>query len=70
MILSKQDDGSKRATSQCLRNKRIEWNGMNKGKQDLEGARLQQKLERSCWKTNNKKNKLNMFLWNTSRIMR
>ena len=43
---------------------------MNEGKQDLEVARLQQKLERSCWKTNNEKNKLDMVLWNTSQIMR
>ena len=34
-----------------------DWNGMNEVKQDLEGARLQQQLERSCWKTNNEKNK-------------
>ena len=47
-----------------------EWNGMNEGKQDLERARLQQMLERSCWKTNNEKNKLDMVLWNTSQIMR
>ena len=47
-----------------------EWNGMNGGKQDLERARLQQMLERSCWKTNNEKNKLDMVLWNTSQIMR
>ena len=25
-----------------------EWNGMNEGKQDLERARLQEMLERSC----------------------
>ena len=43
---------------------------MNEGKQDLEGARLQQMLERSCWKTNNENNKLDMVLWNTSQIMR
>ena len=43
---------------------------MNEGKQDLEGARLQQMLERSCWKTNNEKNKLDMVLWNTSQNMR
>ena len=43
---------------------------MNEGKQDLEVARLQQKLERSCWKTNNEKNKLDMVLRNTSPIMR
>ena len=43
---------------------------MNKGKQDLEGARLQEMLERSCWKTNNEKNKLDIVLWNTSQIMR
>ena len=36
----------------------------------LEGARLQQKLEWGCWKTNNEKNKLDMVLWNTSQIMR
>ena len=42
---------------------------MNEGKQDLNGARLQQKLERSCWKTNNERNKLDMVLWNTSQIM-
>ena len=47
-----------------------EWNGMNEVKQDLEGARLQQMLERSCWKTNNEKNKIDMVLWNTSQIMR
>ena len=41
-----------------------------KGKQDLEGVRLQQKLEGSCWKTNNEKSKLDMVLWNTSQIMR
>ena len=40
---------------------------MNEGKQDLEGARLQQMLERSCWKTNNEKNNLDMVLWNTSK---
>ena len=43
---------------------------MNEGKQDLEGARLQQMLEQSCWKTNNEKNNLDMVLWNTSQIMR
>ena len=47
-----------------------EWNGMNEVKQDLEGASLQQRLERSCWKTNNERNKLDMVLWNTSQIMR
>ena len=47
-----------------------EWNGKNEGKQDLGRARLQQRLERSCWKTNNEKNNLDMVLWNTSRIMR
>ena len=31
-------------------------------KQDLGRARLQQRLERSCWKTNNKKNNLDMVL--------
>ena len=40
-----------------------EWNGMNGGKQDLERAHLQQMLERSCWKTNNEKNKLVVGLW-------
>ena len=25
------------------------WNGMNEGKVDLERARLQEMLERSCW---------------------
>ena len=43
---------------------------MNVGKQDLEGAHLQQMLERNCWKTNSEKNKLDMVLWNTSQIMR
>ena len=43
---------------------------MNEGKQGLERARSQQKLERSCWKTNNENNKLDMVLWNTSQIMR
>ena len=47
-----------------------EWNGMDGGEQDLERACLQQMLERSCWKTHNEKNKLDMVLWNTSRIMR
>ena len=47
-----------------------EWNGMSGGKQGLERARLQQRLERSCWKTNNQKNNLGMVLWNTSQIMR
>ena len=47
-----------------------EWNGMNGGKQDLERARLQQMLERSCWIINNEKHKLDMVLWNTSQIMR
>ena len=47
-----------------------EWYGLNEGKQDLERARLQQLLERSCWKINNEKNKLDMVLWNTSQIMR
>ena len=46
-----------------------EWNGMNEGKQDLEGARLHQKLEQSCWVINNEKDKLDMVLWNTSQIM-
>ena len=41
---------------------------MNEGKQDLEGALLQQMLERSCWKTNDEKNKLDMVLWNISQI--
>ena len=49
---------------------KYEWNGMNEGKQDLKRARLQQKLEWSCWKTNNEKNKLDMVLWNSSQIMR
>ena len=44
-----------------------EWNGMNEVKQDLEGARLQQQLEQSCWKTNNEKSKLVVGLWKTSR---
>ena len=39
---------------------------MNEGKQDLERARLHQKLERSCWVINNEKDKLDMDLWNTS----
>ena len=43
---------------------------MNGGKQDLERARLQHMLERSCWVNNNEKNKLDMILWNTSQIMR
>ena len=43
---------------------------MNEGKQDLEGARLQQMLEWSCRKINNEKNKLDMVLWNTSQNMR
>ena len=68
MILTKQEDGLKRATSQCLRNKSK--NGVNKGKQDLERARLQQMIEWSCWKTNNEKNKLDMVLWTTSQIIR
>ena len=46
------------------------WIPKHEGKQDLEGARLQQMLERICWKTNNEKNKLDMVLWNTSQIMR
>ena len=57
----------KRATTQCLRKKEIEeWNGMDGGEQDLEGACLQQKLERSCWKTNNERNKLIVGLWKAS----
>ena len=32
-----------------------EWNGMNGGKQDLERARLQEMLERSCWIINNER---------------
>ena len=32
-----------------------EWNGVNEGKQDLEVARLQQRLERSCWKNQQRK---------------
>ena len=47
-----------------------EWNGMNGGKQDLERACLQEMLERSCWKTNNKNDKVDMVLWNTTQIMR
>ena len=43
-----------------------EWNGMNGGKQDLERARLQQMLERSCWINNNEKSKLVVGLWKTS----
>ena len=43
-----------------------EWNGMNDEKQDLEGARLQQMVERSCWKTNNETNRLVVGLWKTS----
>ena len=46
MILTKQEDGLQRAASQCLR---------NAGKQDLERARLQQMLERSCWIINNER---------------
>ena len=42
----------------------MEWN--ERRKHDLERARLQQMLERSFWKTNNEKNKLDMVLWNTS----
>ena len=37
-----------------------EWNGMKREKQDLKRARLQEMLERSCWKTHNEKNKLDM----------
>ena len=66
--------GTKRTLSKMMREKRKhhhdsgtkEQNGMSEGKQDLEGARLQQMLEWSCWKTNNEKNKLDMVLWNTS----
>ena len=32
-----------------------EWNGMNGGKQDLEGACLQEMLEQSCWIINNER---------------
>ena len=32
-----------------------EWNGMDGGKQDLERARLQQMLERSCWIIDNER---------------
>ena len=32
-----------------------EWNGMSGGKQDLERARLQKMLERSCWKNQQRK---------------
>ena len=35
----------------------------NEGKQYLERARLQEMLEWSCWKTNNKRNKLIVGLW-------
>ena len=31
------------------------WNGMNGGKLDLERARLQEKLEWSCWINNNER---------------
>ena len=51
------------------RNERMEWNEQRR-KQDLGRARLQQMLERNCWKTNNEKNNLDMVLWNTSQIMR
>ena len=37
-----------------------EWNGMNRGKQGLESARLQQMLERICWINNNERIRL---LW-------
>ena len=65
-ILTKQEDGLARATSQSLHKKSkngMEW---TKGKQDLEEARLPQMLERSCWKTNNEKSKLVVGLWRTS----
>ena len=39
---------------------------MNEGEHDLERAHLQQIPERSCWKTNNEKNKLVVGLWKTS----
>ena len=39
-----------------------EWNETNGGKQDLERARLQQMLERSCWIINNEKDKLEVGL--------
>ena len=35
--------------------KKKEWNGMNEGKQDLEGARLPQMLERDCWENQQRK---------------
>ena len=45
---------------------KYEWNGMNEGKHDLERARLQQMLERSCWIIHNEKNKVVVGLWRTS----
>ena len=47
-------------------NERMEWNGMDEGKQDLERERLQGMLERSCWIISNERNKLVVGLWNTS----
>ena len=47
-----------------------EWNGMNGGKQDLERARLQQKLEWSCWIINDERISLTWAYGRHLKIMR
>ena len=47
-----------------------EWNWMNGGKQDLDIAHLQQKLERSCWIINNERISLMWAYGRHLKIMR
>ena len=47
-----------------------EWNGMNRGKRDLERVCLQQMLERSCWIINNERISLMWAYGRHVKIMR
>ena len=51
-------------------NERVEWNGMNEGKQDLERAHLQEMLGWSCWIINNKRISLLWAYGKQLKIMR
>ena len=72
MILTKQDDGSKRATSQCLRNKckygiqRTEEKTTSSTSNELEKASLVEGSNRVVGKTNKEMSKLVVGLWQTS----
>ena len=75
MIFTKMGWWVKRATSQCLRNERIEVESLERKElrrkwhllpqMSLKGI-LRRRVERNCWKTNNEKRKLVLGLWKTS----